>query len=196
MRLYSDNKNGAVGELTGSGTAYTLLVNQTVANTTSTHLANRISGEGVTSSDISDVISKAQNVDGVFTLNFLGVAKGDPQTITVTVVSANGNQCVTRDADLIDAGLNSLTLYDAGSSVTETGIQDEIERQIKDMVKWNSDVEVTFSNEPDWTAPVGTGTFSYTVTVNVALSSDKGGVDGTDSVSETVTLRVSYNTTT
>ena len=64
------------------------------------------------------------------------------------------------------------------------------------MVKWGSDVKVTFSNEPDWGATTGTGAFNYTVNVTVTLTSDKGDVDGSATVTDTVTLRVSYDNTT
>lgn len=67
VTLYSDNKSGAVGELTGSDDAYTLLVDKDVDVVTGTHLANRVSGKGTTSSDIANVISTATPKDGVFT---------------------------------------------------------------------------------------------------------------------------------
>ena len=160
-------------------------------------IANRISGKGTTSSDIANVISTAIPEDGVFTLTFEGIQKGEDQVITVTVKSANGEERVDRDKALIADGLNSLEAYEVtDQKVTEKAIKTEIENQIKAMVKWGSDVKVSFSNEPDWDATTGTGAFSYTVDVTVTLTSDKGDVDGSATVTDTVTLRVSYDNTT
>ena len=197
VTLYSDNKSGAVGELTGSDDAYTLLVDKDVDVVTGTHLANRVSGKGTTSSDIANVISTATPKDGVFTLTFKGIQEGKDQVITVTVKSANGEERVDRDKALIADGLDSLKAYEVtNQKVTEKAIKDEIEKQIKAMAKWGSDVKVSFSNEPDWDATTGTGAFSYTVDVTVTLTSDKGDVDGSATVTDTVTLRVSYDNTT
>ena len=133
---------------------------------------------------------------GVFTLTFEGIQEGKDQVITVTVKSANGEERVDRDKALIADGLDSLEDYAAPGKVDEKAIKDEIEKQIKAMAKWGSDVKVSFSNEPDWGATTGTGAFNYTVDVTVTLTSDKGDVDGSATVTDTVTLRVSYDNTT
>ena len=145
---------------------------------------------------INEVLKAAVPKDGVFTLTFEGIQEGKDQVITVTVKSANGEERVDRDKSLIADGLDSLEDYAAPGKVDEEAIKDEIEKQIKAMAKWGSDVKVSFSNEPDWGATTGTGAFSYTVDVTVTLTSDKGDVDGSATVTDTVTLRVSYDNTT
>lgn len=199
-RVTLSEKTGTshVFELTGSGDAYTLLVaNDASTDWTYRGLASRIEAKGTAESLEITADNTAEVAGNVFELTFKGVQDGEDQVITVTVKSANGDERVDRDKALIADGLNSLEAYEVtDQKVTEKAIKTEIENQIKAMVKWGSDVKVSFSNEPDWDATTGTGAFNYPVNVTVTLTSDKGDVDGSATVTDTVTLRVSYDNTT
>ena len=136
----------------------------------------------------------------VYTYTFNGVAGGDPQTITVTVKSADNATKVAQDKALIEAGLAAGLDGHKPSDparVSEDAVQEAIENRINAMVKWGSTVDVSFSNGPEtWNPANPGGSANYSVDVTITLTSGAGADEATDTVPATnVTIRVSTPTT-